>query len=71
MTNVLDKLGFKGGKNTALICESKTRRRQMNATVKKSLVTKQQRKRLKAKRKGIFDAEREAEVGDSYSSGAF
>ena len=54
VVNVLDKFGFKGGKNTALICESKTRRRQMNATVKKSLVTKQQRKRLKAKKKGNF-----------------
>ena len=69
--SVLDKLGIKGGKNTALICECRTRKQQINMTVKKSLVTKQQRKRLRAKRKGFFDAEKEAEGGDSYSSGAF
>ena len=68
---VIEKLGLKLGRASSEITQVKQKKQQRNNMVKKLEETKKQRKRLRAKRRGFTDAEKEAEGGDSYSSGAF
>ena len=68
---VFNKLGLKLGKAFNNIGKTKRNKQIKNNMVKTSEQTKRQRKKLRAKRKGFTDAEKEAEGGESYSSGAF
>ena len=71
LCKVLENLGIKEGKCTTLNHKSRDRKRKLAADHKKTENVKMRRKTLRAKKKGLLDAEKATEGGESYAKGEY